>query len=317
MPDELNSCLDKQLDAFLSKGDCIQTIYWGDVYAQHLKGGNQMLANGRLGMAPIPGSPRVYNRDSDALETCTNETCPHGVLSRNGTFLINRPSYAAFGGWVGGVSNMIEDEEKTIMADFFDFASSRDWSKQFVIANATGSTFYGTDPFRQTQLEVDEWTAMGYDFESATRYLDLVQSDLNAPNIIQELRIPFSELFVQILDENIHQHLTRSQDLIEEGRFILRQKTVSNITKEYQSLVSEFDSSSSGITLLELYQMSRGLINGTTDPDDGTMDPPMSEASSSHSLFSSISNGDGGGSWTALPNAAAVVLLGWLFSSLM
>ncbi len=61
--------------------------------------------HGRLGVAPLPGSTTVLDRNTWRMAPCTNDTCPYATPARDlftgNTVLINRAPYFGFGGFAG------------------------------------------------------------------------------------------------------------------------------------------------------------------------------------------------------------------------
>merc|ERR1740130_1214405 len=124
-----------------------------------------------IGVAPTPGSTRVFNRTSGNLESCTPELCPYGLYFDD-IGIVNRPSYAAFGGWAGGVSNNSPTREQNAMADFFSYISNTAQSLSDVLPNQR-SNF--VTPYRYSHLQASNWTDVGYDESTISEYKDTIQ----------------------------------------------------------------------------------------------------------------------------------------------
>ncbi|KAG1660556.1 hypothetical protein FOA52_002000 [Chlamydomonas sp. UWO 241] len=157
-----------------------------------------------VGVARLPGSTRVLDRQTGQLEECTRERCPYAELERTydgREVLVNHAPYSVV---LSGIVNARQDPVyKQAMYDFFSFVSEPARSKHMVI----GSLAIG--PFRKSHLDTSdaslaEWTAAGYNPAAVKEFLDILQVDISHPNFVMNLRMLGGSSFLKALMPAIH-----------------------------------------------------------------------------------------------------------------
>ncbi|MGK3757258.1 MAG: hypothetical protein ACI8RD_009572, partial [Bacillariaceae sp.] len=217
-------------------------------------------------VAPTPGSTQVFNRTSGNLETCTPELCPYGLYFDE-IGIVNRPSYSAFGGWAGGVSNDSPTWEQNAMADFISYISNSVQSLTDVLPNQR-SNF--VTPYRYSHLISSNWTDVGYDESTISEYKDTIQ-EVNSGNTVMEIRTPPGTNIRQIIHEEVYSYLilnpnpnpnTKSENITLNSLddAILRRKITDQMDTRIREALSYLDES----TVADSYRTSLGF---TESPD--------------------------------------------------
>ncbi len=185
--DEINLDVGDTRSLFTS-GRCALTLDWGDIGTLAIDPDTSRVID-KVGAVALPGSSRVLDRDSGTLVDCTPEICPHAVDG------INHAPFAAFGGWSGGVNSKADDAVKEAAYAFFSYVSQPAQSNIDVTIGATGF-----NPYRTSQFEnLDNWVSAGMSQEAAENYLSAIQTSLNSPNMVLDLRIPQNQRYQQIV----------------------------------------------------------------------------------------------------------------------
>jgi len=196
-PNELNLDVGDTRSLFIT-GRCALSLDWGDIGTLAIDP-EQSTVQGNVGSIILPGTPEVLDRETGELVPCDEATCPHA--DEEG---VNHAPYAAFGGWSGGINAAISDEEKEAAYAFLSYMSQPEQSNVDVTMGVTGF-----QPYRASQFEnLDLWLEAGFTEEAARDYLGAIESSLNNPNMILDLRIPQNQRYQQIvLDTAISQFL--------------------------------------------------------------------------------------------------------------
>ena len=248
----------------LNEGTCAITYNWGNQLTTEPIVNNN--SNITIGVAPTPGSTRVFNRSSGNLESCTPELCPYGLYFDD-IGIVNRPSYAAFGGWAGGVSNNSPTREQNAMADFFSYISNTAQSLSDVLPNQR-SNF--VTPYRYSHLQASNWTDVGYDESTISEYKDTIQ-EVNSGNTVMEIRTPPGTNIRHIIHEEVYSYLllnsnantnTKNEGITLNSLddAILRRKTTDQMDTKIREALSYLDES----TVADSYRKSLGF---TESPD--------------------------------------------------
>jgi len=129
---------------------------------------------GKLGVALTPGSRKVYNRNTQKMETCTPALCP--MMTASG---VNRPVFYA----AGGVSLAVNKRSKNLDAAIdLGFTMSAE-----VDVRAPGQML---NPFRHRHFNVTWFVQGGWDSSDATAYLNGLQQSLLSDHVFTDLRVP-------------------------------------------------------------------------------------------------------------------------------
>jgi multiple sugar transport system substrate-binding protein len=194
-PDELNIGVGDTRGLWVA-GRCALTLDWGDIGPLAVAEGS--LANDKTGAVITPGSTMVLDRATNELVACDEMTCPNAIDG------VNHAPFAAFGGWSGGVNAAIDPTVKQAVYDYFSYVSQPAQSNVDVTIGATGF-----NPYRISQFgNLDPWLAGGFSENAANVYLGAIQSSLNSPNMVLDLRIPQNQRYQGVsLDTVVSQFL--------------------------------------------------------------------------------------------------------------
>ncbi|VEU41346.1 unnamed protein product [Pseudo-nitzschia multistriata] len=242
-------------DQLLEEGTCAMAYTWANRVKTSAMGTYSFGNN--IGIARTPGSGRVLDRETGSLETCTSKLCPHGTFYSD-IKIVNQPVYAAFGGWVAGVSNDAPSESQRAMASFFSYLSNKAQSFQDALPNERSAFL---SPYRYSHLSAYDWINAGIDATTAVQYTETVKK-VNSQNTVSEIRIPPGSEIRDILDQEVYRYLTAGRgfdnatkdgfDTIEDAT--LRAETTNNMDVRIREAISNFDKS----TVLNNYVSSLG-----------------------------------------------------------
>ena len=256
----------------LNEGSCAMTLSWANLL--NLLVQSDQLEN--IGVAPTPGSNRVLDRTSGKLKDCTSESCPYGTYYDD-IGIVNRPSYSAFGGWVGGVSSGTTSSKQNDMADFFSYISNPTESLGDVLPNDR-SNF--ASPYRYSQTAASRWIDAGFDEEMALQYTEAI-SAVNSENTVSDIRIPTGSSIRGIIDQEVQNYMIGAgnskfeafkvsssvlNDLssgVAANMEILRMGVTDNMDRRIRDTIA----SSGTKTVLKNYQSSLSYHNGLGDVD--------------------------------------------------
>lgn len=201
-PDELNLDVGATRGLFTS-GRCALSIDWGDIGTLAIDPATSVVQD-KVGAVIMPGTTEVLDRASGELVACDETTCPFAIDG------VNHAPFAAFGGWSGGVNAKSDQAKKDATYAFFSYVSAPEQSNVDVTIGITGF-----NPYRISQFEsTDNWVAAGMSEEAAQNYLGAIESSLNSPNMVLDLRVPFSQRYQQVvLDQALAQYLADEIDL--------------------------------------------------------------------------------------------------------
>jgi multiple sugar transport system substrate-binding protein len=149
-------------------------VWWGDVASWlYTHGESAFVANPNLkaGFAQLPGSPEVFNRATNAWESLPSG--PNVVANH------------AFGGW--GLYVTRGAEQRGVSDAAWDLAAHLGGVDLALWLACYPSGF---QPYRISQLDVDDWVEVGFDRGYAQSYLDATRAAYANPNVIAEPRIP-------------------------------------------------------------------------------------------------------------------------------
>ena len=145
--------------------------WWGDVGAASARG-SESAATGKVGFSILPGSDDVYNSRTGRWETL-----------RSGP---NHSPNIAYIGWGVYVTARVDGDARRHRAAWS--AAAHLGGKDLALWTALYPTGY--HPYRNSQFDISEWTAAGYDEAFVTGYLKAQSASCNHPNAAIEPRIP-------------------------------------------------------------------------------------------------------------------------------
>jgi multiple sugar transport system substrate-binding protein len=189
-PDELTDDVGATRSLFTS-GRCALTMDWGDIGPLAVAADSKV--NGLTGATITPGSTEVLDRATGELVACDATTCPNAVDG------VNYAPFASFGGWSGAVSAAADAKTKEAAYAFLSFVSQPAQSNVDVTIGATGFNPYRTSQF----TDLTPWLASGMSEDSAKNYLGAIQSSLNSPNMVLDLRIPQNQRYQQVVLDDV------------------------------------------------------------------------------------------------------------------
>jgi len=217
----------------MNEGRCVLTYNWGDSFTAQ-KGS---AIDGLLGVAPTPGSPFVYDRETKELARCDKKLCgKYGVYDKDFGW-INQAPYAAFGGWSGAVSSSTSEAMALETANFYSFMSN---IPESIKADEQA-------PYRESQLNVSAYEELGYPRNGILQYFETVSKNLESENVVMDIRFPGAREINGVYNEEVTKYLEQ----ISEGDISTTPESVVNsITEEWNEII-KYDSN-----LISEYQQS-------------------------------------------------------------
>ena len=217
-PDELNWDIADVRSAYLA-GRCALLIEWGDTAPLALE--SDVVKN-LWGATQLPGSTKVWNRETNQLEECNPELCPHAIDG------VNHAPFGAFGGWSAGINANADPKVVEAAYHFFAYMNAPEQSNIDVTQGWTGF-----NPYRTSQFEsIDNWVKAGFTEESAKAYLNGLKESLGNPNFASDLRIPGAAQYTSvILDREVARFLAGEIDA---------EQTMSNIEEAWEEVTEDF-----------------------------------------------------------------------------
>ena len=183
-------------------GRCALSMDWGDIGTLAIDPTQSKVAD-KVGAVILPGSKSVLDRSSGKLVPCDSTTCPNAVDG------INHAPFASFGGWSGAVNAKVDQKVQDAAYAFLAYVSAPEQSNVDVTIGKTGFNPYRTSQFTDTSA----WLKAGMSDQAAKDYLGAIQSSLQSPNMILDLRIPKTQQYQQVvLDKAVSQFLAGEID---------------------------------------------------------------------------------------------------------
>jgi multiple sugar transport system substrate-binding protein len=195
-PDQLNNDVGDSRGLFVT-GRCALSLDWGDIGPLAVDKTQSKVID-KVGAVILPGSKQVLDRSSGQLVDCNSTLCPYAT---NG---VNHSPFAAFGGWSGAVNKAAPAKVKDAAYAFLSYMSQPAQSSIDVTIGRTGFNPYRTTHF--TNLK--PWLDSGMSEQAAKNYLGAIQTSLQSPNMVLDLRIPQTAFYQQTaLDTALAQFL--------------------------------------------------------------------------------------------------------------
>jgi multiple sugar transport system substrate-binding protein len=140
---------------------------------------------------------------------------------------VNHSPFAAFGGWSGAINKSAAAKTKDAAFAFLSYMSQPAQSSVDVTIGKTGF-----NPYRNSHFSnMGPWTASGMSEQAAKDYLGAIQSSLQSPNMVLDLRIPQSAFYEQTaLDTALAQYLAGE---------ITQSQTMAQITAQWNRKTDE------------------------------------------------------------------------------
>ena len=229
-PDQLNNDVGDSRGLFVT-GRCALSLDWGDIGPLAVDK-SQSTVQDKVGAVILPGSKRVLDRATGQLVDCTSTICPYAT---NG---INHSPFAAFGGWSGAVNKAAPSKVKDAAYAFLSYMSQPAQSSVDVTIGKTGFNPYRLSHFNNLK----PWLDSGMSEQAAKDYLGAIQTSLQSPNMVLDLRVAQSAFYEgTALDTALAQFLA--------GEISLNQ-TMAQITAQWNTKTEEIGRQSQ----LDLYK---------------------------------------------------------------
>jgi multiple sugar transport system substrate-binding protein len=218
-PDQLNNDVGDSRGLFVT-GRCALSLDWGDIGPLAVDK-TQSTVQDKVGAVILPGSKKVLDRATGQLTDCNATLCPYAT---NG---VNHSPFAAFGGWSGAINKSAAAKTKDAAFAFLSYMSQPAQSSVDVTIGKTGF-----NPYRNSHFSnMGPWTASGMSEQAAKDYLGAIQSSLQSPNMVLDLRIPQSAFYEQTaLDTALAQYLAGE---------ITQSQTMAQITAQWNRKTDE------------------------------------------------------------------------------
>lgn len=235
-----------------NEGKCALTYNWGNQIVRP-----EFADIFDVGVAPTPGSPVVFDRDTKALVSCTAMLCPHAEYYEDIGF-VNQAPYAAHGGWVGGISNQVATEQRYAAADFLAYLSNSRQSLADVLPNRISSF---AQPYRYSHVTSWNWIDAGFAVEFASEYTEAVRR-INSENSVLELRTEYATAMANVVDEEVYRYLLDTVNSMSvSDDLILRGEIVLTMQQRIENLVRANDRRGSEFRLSDVYRRSIGYTD--------------------------------------------------------
>ncbi|HEV2035326.1 MAG TPA: extracellular solute-binding protein [Candidatus Dormibacteraeota bacterium] len=218
-PDQLNNDVGDSRGLFVT-GRCALSLDWGDIGPLAVDPAQSKVQD-KVGAVILPGSKRVLDRTTGQLADCNATLCPYAT---NG---VNHAPFAAFGGWSGAINAAAPAKTKDAAFAFLSYMSQPAQSSLDVTIGKTGFNPYRTSHF----TNMGPWLASGMSEQAAKDYLGAIQSSLQSPNMVLDLRIPQTAFYQQTaLDTALAQYLAGE---------ISQSQTMAQITDQWNKKTDE------------------------------------------------------------------------------
>src|SRR3989440_3347886 len=195
-PEQLNQDVGDSRGLFVT-GRCALSLDWGDIGTLAIDK-TQSTVQDQVGAVILPGSKQVLDRSTMQLADCNPTLCPYAT---NG---VNHSPFAAFGGWSGAINHASSSKVKDAAFAFLSYMSQPAQSSSDVTIGKTGFNPYRTSHF----TNLGPWETSGMSEAAAKNYLGAIQSSLQSPNMVLDLRIPQTNYYQQTaLDTALAQYL--------------------------------------------------------------------------------------------------------------
>jgi multiple sugar transport system substrate-binding protein len=188
-PDQTNADLLKTLGDFLAGTGSM--VHWFADIGPNAYTNPTSIVQGKVGFSILPGSPDVYNWQTQAWDTITPATPAAGEMGA-----YNYAPYLAFLGWGAYVMNAAEDRGVSEASwDLIKHLSGKDISMWMMIHPS------GANPWRKSHFNAAEWAIAGYPEDYAKQYLDSILDTYEHPNRIVDMRIPGTGQYLILLED--------------------------------------------------------------------------------------------------------------------
>jgi len=200
-PDELNLNVGDTRGLFTS-GRCALSLDWGDIGTLAIDPETSTVQD-KTGAVITPGSTEVLDWATGKLVKCDEKTCPYAIDG------VNHAPFASFGGWSGGINAAADPKVKDAAYAFLSYMNQPAQSNVDVTIGKTGFNPYRTSQFLNRQA----WVEAGMSPEAASVYLGAIESSLNSPNMVLDLRVPQNQRYEQVvLDGALAQYVAGQLD---------------------------------------------------------------------------------------------------------
>lgn len=223
-PDQLNADPNTTGFSEFLQGTGSAVLWWGDV-GSNAKTSDTSIVGDVVGFDINPGADKVYNWGTGEWENTPN-----------------RAPMNAYIGWGVYVTNSVSSDDLKRKCAWS--AAAHLGGKDIALWMAAYPS--GFQPYRNSQFNVDEWVAAGYDAAYIEDYLASNADSYNHPNAANEPRIP-----------GIFQYYSRAEDELVKGigSGTSAQEIADNIAAAWEEITDQIGRDSQ----LELYRASLGM----------------------------------------------------------
>ncbi|MDL1902341.1 extracellular solute-binding protein [Anaerolineae bacterium CFX9] len=210
-------------------GRTVFALDWGDIGPLSIDR-NRSIVNDLVGFSVLPGAEQYWDYNA-------NGGAGAWVDAEGG---VNRAPFIAFGGWVISVS--ADSPEMEAALDFAAFMSGERLAG--LLATTPGT---GVNPLRRSQFQnLELWLRSGFSEAAALDYLDAIQSTIEHPNAVLDIRIPGSADYGAALDIEVGRALAGE---------ISAQEALDNVAAAWEAITDSYGREAQ----LEFYLASLGL----------------------------------------------------------
>lgn len=172
----------------MQEGRCALTIESTSASAQVLALAANRFAQ-MTGTAPLPGSPRVFDRAVSDIVACNAEICPHALAG------VNITPYIAPGGWVGAINATSS-------------AANKDASYALLshLVQSVRTNFYAgvamdmVPPYRTIAVtHTVGLESYGMSHQTAQSYMEAIGTSFHSDNMVLPLRVPFEHRYQSVV----------------------------------------------------------------------------------------------------------------------
>ena len=234
IPDEL--LLDSSVSLkYFEEGRCAMTIT-----SNHP---TELLQDENVGFVPIPGSNKIYNRDTGALDYCTKENCPYSTFRYNNFLgLVNRVPFGAHDMVAGGISTTATEHHREVIMDFF----------QFVLTTKLNISIVREQPMTFSELQSSP----------VEGYLEVMEELTSSENGAIPFRVPGAFSLLSELDSRVYDYLLGG-NYSDTNRINVRK----SVEESWGRHIRKQDNQFGAIPTSVFYEKSLGIFTSESSPD--------------------------------------------------
>ena len=176
----------KELLLLFMSGRCAMTIGTSLTFSMF----RTPLLNGTIGTAIVPGSQKVWSRDSNATIICSKSSCPHGTQYSDGLVVNHAPVGQSI--LDGAVNGQIEGSKQLAAYTFLTWLMKDANLLEAVVAPPSWPNYFTGTFVRPRSLVPSRWTPYGWRDPAISMYCATTTTNMEHPNTAIGLRLPNS-----------------------------------------------------------------------------------------------------------------------------